>query len=295
MAPTKKQVLQDECKDLGLRSTGTVAQLTQRIDNHNKSMQISTTGEEYPMCDAILVTESMVGDDEDMKTEAKEAFEKELEKEELEVDHVRGEVYFGNRRGLDLSSMKAKLDSHERKVSLLETQAKGLENDAKDLRARVATLSLATQDYKLVRHRFISTFKRIKLPDQMEAWDYAIIQDGNLIAHGGDAAVDALLYEGISGRKDIYAFQQLYGLHPSDVRMITHQETLMILDIHGEVRAHDQKTGTDEFYQKFAAFILAFQKSNLNTDYLIGESANATRAAYGALLKCQRYQDSEKR
>ncbi|KAG0641278.1 hypothetical protein HOY80DRAFT_1039543, partial [Tuber brumale] len=87
MAPTKKQVLQDECKDLGLRSTGTVAQLIQRIDNHNKSMQISTTDEEYPMCDAILVTESMVGDDEDMKMEAKEAFEKELEKEELEVDH----------------------------------------------------------------------------------------------------------------------------------------------------------------------------------------------------------------
>ncbi|CUS06960.1 unnamed protein product [Tuber aestivum] len=292
MAPTKKQLLQDECKHLGLSSSGTVLNLTERIDNHKKSKLISSE-DEHLMCDAILVTKSTVGEDDDMKTEAKEAFEKELQKEELEVDRVRGEVCVGNRRGLNLAGMKAKLDMHESKIDLLETRTKDLESEAKELRARVTTLSLAAQDYKQVRRRFISTFKRVKLPDQMEESDYDIIRDGNSIAHGGDAAVDALLYEGIGGRKDIYAFQQLYGLHPSDVRRITHHETLSVLDIHAGVRADERKTGTDEFYQKFADFILAFQKSNLNTDFLIGESANPTRAAYGALLKCQKYKDGE--
>ncbi|PWW72856.1 hypothetical protein C7212DRAFT_347669 [Tuber magnatum] len=286
MAPTKKQLLQVECRDLGLSSTGTVAQLTERIDNQKKSKQISSKDKDDPMCDAILVTQSMLGDEDYMKIQAKAAFEQELEKEDLEVGHVREEVYVGNRRGLDLAGMKAKLD-------LLETEVKDLKSDAKELRARVATLSLAAQDYKWVRPRFISTFKQIKLPDQMEESDYDVIRNSNSIAHGVDAAVDAWLYEGIGGRKDIYAFQQLYGLHLSDVRMIKHQETLKILDIHAEVRAHNQKTGTNEFYQKFAAFILAFQKSNLNTDYLIDDAANATRAAYGALLKCSRYRDGE--
>ncbi|PWW72858.1 hypothetical protein C7212DRAFT_347670 [Tuber magnatum] len=293
MAPTKKQLLQDECKGLGLSSTGRVAQLTKHIDNQKKSKQISSKDEEDPMCDAILVTQSMLGDKDDMKIQAKAAYEQELEKEELEVGHVRGEVYVGNRRGVGLAGMKAKLDlletqvkNHEIWAKDHESRAKDLESDAKELRARVATLSLAAQDYKRVRQRFISTFKRIKLPDQMEESDYDIIRNGNSIAHGGDAAVDAWLYEGIGGRKDIYAFQQLYRLHPSE-------ETLKILDIHAEVQAHNQKTGTNEFYQKFAAFILAFQKSNLNMAYLIDKAANATRAAYGALLNCPRYRNGE--
>ncbi|KAG0124342.1 hypothetical protein HOY82DRAFT_673545 [Tuber indicum] len=293
MAPTKKQLLQDECKDLGLSSAGTVAQIIERIDNHKKSKQISTKEDEGPLCDAILVTQSMVGDDEDMRMEAKEAFEKELEKEELEVESVRGEVYAGNRRGLELAGIKAKLGAHESEIKELKGQVKDLKNDVKELTTRVSTLSLAAQDYHRVRLRCLCTWKRDNLPEEMEDSDYDIIRDGSLIAHGGDAAVDSLFYEGIAGRKDTYVFQQLYGLHPADVRKITHQETLKLLNIHARVRAHNQKTGTDEFYQKFAAFILAFQRSGLNTDYLIGESANTTRAAYGAVLNCQRYKEDE--
>ena len=47
---------------------------------------------------------------------------------------------------------------------------------------------------------------------------------------------------------------------------------------------------SDEFKEKFNAFILAFEKSNLNTEYLLGQSANQTRTAYGEFLQCERYQ-----
>ena len=49
--------------------------------------------------------------------------------------------------------------------------------------------------YKLPRNRFISTFKRDKLGTATEA-DRKIIAGGKAWAHGGDAAVDALLYQG---------------------------------------------------------------------------------------------------
>jgi len=264
-APTRKERLQKECKNLNLPSTGTVAQLGERINDYKKSHQVLTedevqqksqqvsTADEVQqksqqvltedevqlMYDAILVTESMVCDDEDMKMDAKEALEKELEKE-LEVDYVRGDVYVGNRRGLDLAGMKAMLEEHRGKISSLEGKVGSLEgkvgslegensslkdsvgklqNEGKELAARVHTLSLAAEDYKRVRQRFISSFKVLKLPDQVDESDHSLIKGGNFTAHGGDAAVDALLYK-VNGRKDIYAFQQLYALHPTVVRGI---------------------------------------------------------------------------
>jgi len=291
VAPTEKQLLQG-CEDLGLCSTGTVAQLSERIDSYKISQEISTKDAEDPMCDAILVTQSIFGSDEDMKLGAKEAFEHELEKEELEIEHVSGETFVGNRRGLDLANIKAKINILEARDKDRGDEINDLRRVTKDLRARVSVLSLASQDYKRVRHRKISTFKRDNFPDEMEDSDYDIIREVNVIVHEGDAAVDALLYEG-EGRRDGYIFQQLYGLHPADVRTIMHPETLAILNAHAEVRDHRQKSGTDEFYEKFAEFILALQKSNLNTNCLIGESANPTRTAYWALLKCQRYKNNE--
>ena len=42
--------------------------------------------------------------------------------------------------------------------------------------------------------------------------DQVIICSGNATAHGGDAVVDAQLYEGASGRRDIQVFPEPYGL-----------------------------------------------------------------------------------
>jgi len=71
-----------------------------------------------------------------------------------------------------------------------------------------------------------------------------------------------------------------------------------MLNRHATVRANKDRVGTAEFYEKFAAFILAFQKNNLNTEYLLDQSEKAkrTRMAYIALDSCKnKYQDSNGR
>ncbi|PWW74067.1 hypothetical protein C7212DRAFT_365686 [Tuber magnatum] len=187
---------------------------------------LESMDEEDPMCDAILVTQSMFGGDDYMKMQAKVAFEEELKKEQLEVEHVRGEVYVGNRRGLDLAGMKAKLSAHESKICFLEacvqdlkTNAEDLKNNVKALTGRVSVLSIAAKEYKWVRQRSLSTFKRDHLPDTMEQSDYDIIRTVNQTVHEGDVVVDAFLYEE-GGRRDTHTFEELYGLHPAIVRTI---------------------------------------------------------------------------
>ncbi|RPA94596.1 hypothetical protein L873DRAFT_1814133 [Choiromyces venosus 120613-1] len=204
---------------------------------------------------------------------------------------VMGEFYVGNPRGLGLAGVNVEIASLKGKVNSLEGEVKDLKGEVNELRDHVSTLRLAGQEYRRVRNRFISTFKRDKL-DGVTQSDIDIIREGNITAHGGDAVVDALLYEGVEGRHDTYVFKELYGMHPSDVKKITHKETLDILNLHAGVRVDNDKTGTDEFYDKFAEFIKAFEWSDPNVNYLIAESTNATRAAYWSLLKCQRYKDS---
>ena len=82
------------------------------------------------------------------------------------------------------------------------------------------SLTSSLSAYKLLRNRFISTFKRDKLGDETEV-DRGTIAKGNGWAHGGDAVVDAQLYQGTSGRKDFNAFKGLYGMSPGEVSMIS--------------------------------------------------------------------------
>ena len=112
------------------------------------------------------------------------------------------------------------LHDHDSEIKTLKAEIKDLKNESKELRAQVHTLSLAAADYRRARQRFICRFKNRELPDFMEESDHRTIQEGNITAHREDAAVDALLYEGVEGRRDIFVFQQLYGLHPSDVQKI---------------------------------------------------------------------------
>ena len=113
------------------------------------------------------------------------------------------------------------LHDHDSEIKTLKAEIKDLKNESKELRAQVHTLSLAAADYRRVRQRFICRFKNRELPDFMEESDHRTIQEGNIRGHREDAAVDALLYEGVEGRRDIFVFRQLYGLHPSDVQKIS--------------------------------------------------------------------------
>jgi hypothetical protein len=84
----------------------------------------------------------------------------------------------------------------------------------------VSGLTCSLNAYKLLRNRFISTFKRDKLGNATDR-DRKIIEVGNSWAHGGDAVVDAQLYQDGNGRRDFLDFKKLYGLLPETVRGIS--------------------------------------------------------------------------
>lgn len=110
-------------------------------------------------------------------------------------------------------NLRARVDAQDKKIASQDIKISSLED-------RVSSLTSTLDTYKLVRNRFISTFKRDKLANATAA-DSKIIVEGNGWAYGGDAVVDAQLYEGTGGRRDTITFKTLYGMSPGDVRMIS--------------------------------------------------------------------------
>ncbi|RPA89136.1 hypothetical protein L873DRAFT_1832076 [Choiromyces venosus 120613-1] len=265
---TNVEDLQKQCKSAGLDATGNKADLVKGVKNQKKQENreaLSPGDQDDPKCDAILVTKSKTGSEEAMKNEAKDALGQALQDEELKVEKVRGEHFISNRHGLGFAGVSNSTRGEQESSSGRGESA--LENEVKFLKGYSSILKLSIGEYCHVWNRFISTFKRDKLNNAT----------GNTTAHGGDAIVDALLYEGLNGRCDPSTFNELYGLHPGDVLKIT--------DIH--------KTGTAEFYQRFAQFIQLFEGSNYDESYLTaGPQCADVAHTYWSLLDCQRYQDS---
>ena len=206
------KALQNRCKAEGLSTAGTRADLVKRLEKRNREESqpecLDDTG-----CDAILIARSEVGNEEDMKVSAKDALGQALLEEELHVEDVRGELVVANRRGLSLAGLPARVDAFTDEVTAQRAKIASLEDEATAQRAkstsledRVAGPTSSLEAYKLLRNRFISTFKRDKLPNETEA-DKRIIAKGNGWAHGGDAVVDAGLYQGVGGRRDNMAFK----------------------------------------------------------------------------------------
>jgi hypothetical protein len=90
------------------------------------------------------------------------------------------------------------------------------------LEDRVSSLTMSLAAYKILRNRFISTFKRDKLANATEV-DRKIIAAGNGWAHGGDAVVDAQLYISATreSRRDFSAYKKLYGISPLTVVVLS--------------------------------------------------------------------------
>ncbi|RPA91754.1 hypothetical protein L873DRAFT_1794718 [Choiromyces venosus 120613-1] len=232
------------------------------------------------------------GSKEEMKNVMKDVCKQALEEEELELEKVRGEAFIGNRHGLGFTGLMECVHKLEQRDVLKDRKITSLEDKANSLEDQLYTLKISIQEYSLVRNAFISIFKRDKLNNVTEL-DIDIIRKGNRMVHGGDAVMDALLYEGLNGRRDSSTFKELYGIHPADVVKITHKETSNILNIHARVRADSYKTGTDKFYQRFSEFVQLFEGSDYDESYLTAGSQSADVAcAYWSLLGCQRYQDS---
>jgi len=228
-----------------------------------------------------------------MKRDARRALEQALEEETLSVEELGGELFVGNRRGLDFAdrlsvlerqvgripSLEAKIASHETEIDTNKQRISSLED-------RVGGLTSSLSAYKLLRNRFISTYKRDKLATDTAA-DRKIIASGNGWAHGGDAVVDAQLYEGVGGRQDFVSFRKLYGFPPQIVQKISHQPTIDIMNAHAKIAASNVKAGSEEFYKRFASFVKLFEESGEGYEegYLVGSPTDVT-AAYWAVWRC---------
>jgi hypothetical protein len=226
--------LQKRCKALNLSTGGSKATLVKRLEDYAK-LEAKEQGKSENEsnadleCDAILLTRTDIGDPEDMKSDAKSAFAAALNQEQLEVEVVGDKFCVGNRRGLDLADLGVRFRLIEEEIVVLKEDNVALKEDnvvlkvkVASLEDRVTSLTVSLAVYKLLRNRFISTFKRDILENADEK-DHRIIANGNEWAHGGDAVVDAQLYSGdlADPRRDVAAFKQLYGLHPLFVMTIS--------------------------------------------------------------------------
>jgi hypothetical protein len=172
----------------------------------------------------FMVVRAEVGNEEDMKKSARENFGKELQ--DLYVEDVQGELVVKNRRGLSLAGLprevallRQEVASQNQEIASQSREIAAQSVNISSLRNRVDGLTCSLDAYKTLRNRFMSTFKRDKLNIRTTI-DKAIIDEGNNWAHGGDAVVDAQLYEGPSGRKDYTTYEKLYGLPPETVVVV---------------------------------------------------------------------------
>jgi len=105
-----------------------------------------------------------------------------------------------------IANLQAKITSHDVTISSHDVTLSSHES-------QIRRLTVGNEAYQEMRSRFISSFKRDDLDWRTED-DRIIINTGNLIAHGGDAVVDATLYFMPQGRNDRAAFEELYGFPP---------------------------------------------------------------------------------
>jgi len=208
-----------------------------------KSVSSRENTYERTTCDAVLLAESKIGDDREMKEEAEDALEHVLREEALYVEDVRGELFIGNHRGLDLARVSAEVRAvkdeiasqneelsrqnknyedmlsrqnkkHEDVLSQYEDKLSRYDKLVTQLRTQAYYFEVSSSKYMELRNRYISTFKRDKL-GLSNCTDNKIIKKGNESAHGPNAILDAALYTVLKRRSDTETFETLYGLNPS--------------------------------------------------------------------------------
>ncbi|CUS11038.1 unnamed protein product [Tuber aestivum] len=246
-------------------------------------METLPVDQEDPTCDAILLTESTMGSVDDRKIYSYHELKQILEEEELEVHEAIGELYVGNPRGLGRAGIPERLRIVEEDVHTVKEP--NAENKAKiaERKDSVSILGIEGPDYKRVRDRFLSIFKSDKMEETLNKSDQNFIAGGNVIAHWGDAAIEALVYDGAGRRQDQYVFEELYGLHPSDVQKNTYKETIEVFNRHARVKANDPPAAAAEFYRRFSVFLAALTREDPGSNYLSYDHTNPTWAAYWCL------------
>ncbi|PUU79218.1 hypothetical protein B9Z19DRAFT_980355 [Tuber borchii] len=251
-------------------------------------------------CEAILATTIEIGEEEGMRKDARKTWKKAHKEDEVGIWAENMIVTVGNQRGLQIASwlhtLKAKDIISEAKIASLQEELNSVKSEAqlgerrvKVYQGQVNNLLESLDRYYLLRNRFISTFKRDKQHNATPG-DHKIINSGNTWAHGGDVVADAKLYTTLTSahrRTDAADFKHLYGFPPPVIEIITHRETIRVLNCHAEIKASRTKKASPLFYERFETFIDLFKKSNYDQTYL-QDHRSALAIAY------QRFWDAHK-
>ncbi|KAF8535319.1 hypothetical protein BDD12DRAFT_350281 [Trichophaea hybrida] len=153
-----------------------------------------------------------------MKADAKDVLEQALNEDELHVEvRVTGEMLVGNPRGLNLAA--SFVHSNTKSPRTIARSSRSMARSSRSRRVKPRRISKSTL--------WRTVFKRDKLRNATEA-DRRMITEGYGWAHGGDAVVDALSYQGRCRRRDIKAFEELYGIFPAEVQTIDHKPTIAV-------------------------------------------------------------------
>ena len=133
---------------------------------------------------------------------------------------------YGNPKGLSLlESLYDNLERTKRlesEISQLKLRDDSQQAQLDSQQARINTLEEASQGFRNIRNRFLETYKR-DWYDRPGQQSHVLIQQGNTSAHGGNAAVDSLLYTDpfmSPSRSDERVYVSLYGLTPNQVRRL---------------------------------------------------------------------------
>ncbi|KAK2759774.1 hypothetical protein FQN54_002508 [Arachnomyces sp. PD_36] len=134
----------------------------------------------------------------------------------------------GNREGVDLLARNAQAAADiadlKATVKRLEAKIERLDGEVKPLKVRSEQYAKSDEGYRAIRSRFIETYRRGRnLSSNRE-----IIQQGNIVAHEGDAIADASLYTcETNPRDDPYIMVFIYGIPP---------ESILLLNDRGQAR-----------------------------------------------------------
>src|SRR2546421_5211899 len=120
---------------------------------------------------------------------------------------------YGNLAGREL--LEERQDLKERMKRLEDGQVDSKSQIA-DLQHRVKVLTLSSEGYRKIRHRFLEVYRRDIL-DDVDRQGRKKIGEGNEAAHNGDAVTDASLYTFGERLDDETVLVDLYGLTANQI------------------------------------------------------------------------------
>jgi len=242
---------------------------------------------------------------------ARSALRSASERDPMQIENFRGEVFVGNTRGMKYAEKMAESKALESRLSNVEESLKSLQESHQSLQEsqqsfqeshqslqeshqslqeshqserarlleRISNLESNNAAFTGIRNRFLSVFKRTKYGEgALNGADEKWISAGNNEAHGGNAKFDSTLYT--TERKDYNVYKTLYGIHPSIVNSLDDESMIGLLDKHATDTSSKCKRVTDVYEQRFQDFIQAWDRSGNAAVKLNEPNSDLTRAYY---------------